>query len=414
MAAPSLARTEAQCAMAAKLARRLRESRHELATAWVDAIVAHDSSQPPRPPSSEMVDDMPLLIDGIAWHLEHPDERLGVDSPVIRKAMQIGTLRHAQGFTTRDILEEYELLGHVLFDCLSGVVEEGDVDGNPMLCGSLLFHAIVVIEITTTTHYLGLAAKRVAEREERLHAFNRAVSHEIKNQLSTIANAGQMLIEAPELSRDEMQRFADIITRNAHAMHATVNNLLVLARVEDDPDEHPRVPLRRAVANVVEQIAPVAQAAHVDLRVDEQLPDVEVDDAVVELSLANYVRNAITYADNEVSRRVVAIHACVEQHEGSEPELVVNVADNGLGVPVEKRAHLFERFFRAHESTHKDGTGLGLSIVQASVKAIGGRAWAEFPEKGSRFSFAVPLRRRPSRRKSAGGRRVGSAPNIGL
>jgi len=400
MAAPSLARTEAQCAMAAKLARRLRESRHQLAKAWVDAIMAHDSSQPPRPPSGEMVDDMPVLIDGIAWHLEHPDERLGIDSPVIRKAMQIGTLRHVQGFTTRDILEEYELLGHVLFDCLAGVVDEEKVaGGNPMLCGSLLFHAIVVIEITTTTHYFELAAKRVAEREERLHAFNRAVSHEIKNQLGTIVNAGQMLIEAPELSRDEIQRFANMITRNAHAMHATVSNLLVLARVEDDPEAHPRVPLRRAVSNVIEQVAPVAQAAHVDLRVDEQLPDVEVDDAVVELSLANYVRNAITYADSEASRPFVAIHACVEKRD-DEPELVINVADNGLGVPVEKRDHLFERFFRAHESTHKDGTGLGLSIVQASVKAIGGRVWADFPEKGSRFSFAVPLRRRPSRRKS--------------
>lgn len=399
MAAPSLARTEAQCAIAAKLARRLRESRHELAKAWVDSIMSHDASQPPRPPSGEMVDDMPLLIDGIAWHLEHPDERLGIDSPVIQKAMQIGTLRHAQGFTTRDILEEYELLGHVLFDCLAGVVEEANVDGgNPMLCGSLLFHAIVVIEITTTTHYFELAAKRVAEREERLHAFNRAVSHEIKNRLGTIVNAGQMLTEKPELSGDELHQFADIIARNAHAMNATVNNLLVLARVEDNPDEHPRVPLRRAVENVVAQVAPVAQAAHVDLRVDELLPDVEVDDAVVELSLANYVRNAITYADSAASRRVVAIHACVEQH-GTEPELVINVADNGLGVPVEKRDHLFERFFRAHESTHKEGTGLGLSIVQASVKAIGGRAWAEFPEKGSRFSFAVPLTRRRSRRK---------------
>ena len=276
MAAPSFDRTEAQCAMAAILARRLRESRRELAAAWVAEIVAHDASQPPHPPSPEMVEDMPLLIDGIAWHLEHPDERLGTDSPVVRKAMQIGTLRHAQGFVARDILEEYELLGRVLFGYLSGVVESGEataISGNSLLCGSLLFHAIVVIEITTTTHYLELAAKRVAEREERLHAFNRAVSHEIKNRLGTIANAGQMLVESAELSRDELVQMADIISRNTHAMGATVNNLLVLARVEDDPDEHPRVSLRRAVANVVDQIAPAAQAAHVDLRVDEQLPD---------------------------------------------------------------------------------------------------------------------------------------------
>jgi signal transduction histidine kinase len=74
---------------------------------------------------------------------------------------------------------------------------------------------------------------------------------------------------------------------------------------------------------------------------------------------------------------------------------VVEVRDNGLGVPEEKRKHLFERYFRAHEDINReiDGTGLGLSIVRDTVTSLGGRAWAEFLEDGTAFFFTMPSRR---------------------
>jgi signal transduction histidine kinase len=66
-------------------------------------------------------------------------------------------------------------------------------------------------------------------------------------------------------------------------------------------------------------------------------------------------------------------------------EVIVEVADNGIGVPPDARARLFQRFFRAHEKEIPDieGTGLGLSIVRDTVGSLGGRAWAEFPARGS-------------------------------
>jgi signal transduction histidine kinase len=78
---------------------------------------------------------------------------------------------------------------------------------------------------------------------------------------------------------------------------------------------------------------------------------------------------------------------------------VVEVADNGLGVPPAQRARLFERYFRAGASvTDVEGTGLGLSIVRETVQSFGGRAWAEFPEAGgSLFAFSLPSRRSEER-----------------
>jgi signal transduction histidine kinase len=70
------------------------------------------------------------------------------------------------------------------------------------------------------------------------------------------------------------------------------------------------------------------------------------------------------------------------------------VRDNGIGVPADKREHLFERFFRAHEgSVAVEGTGLGLNIVREIAEAQSGRAWAEFLPEGTSFMLALPLRR---------------------
>ena len=82
-------------------------------------------------------------------------------------------------------------------------------------------------------------------------------------------------------------------------------------------------------------------------------------------------------------------------NDGVDAETVVEVRDNGLGVPEEKRSHLFERFFRAHEESRGeiDGTGLGLSIVRDTAAALGGRAWADFLEDGTAFFFTMPSRR---------------------
>jgi len=125
------------------------------------------------------------------------------------------------------------------------------------------------------------------------------------------------------------------------------------------------------------------------------MPDLEVSAAVIELCIKNYLSNAIKYCDPSKPAPFIEISGKEARTPSGERELVIQVRDNGIGVPVEKREHLFERFFRAHEGmTAIEGTGLGLNIVRQTAEAQGGRAWAEYPEEGgSVFSIALPLRR---------------------
>jgi signal transduction histidine kinase len=114
----------------------------------------------------------------------------------------------------------------------------------------------------------------------------------------------------------------------------------------------------------------------------------------VELCLTNYLSNSIKYADPAKPSRFAEISGSVEDVTEGQRELVVRVRDNGRGVPADMRDGLFQRFFRAHDVTAEiEGTGLGLSIVAETVKSLGGRAWAEFPNNESVFAFALPFRR---------------------
>ncbi len=393
------------CPLAGVLAQRLRDSRLTLTEHWLERISERVKIEPNRVfPTDDMLDHVPLLIDGIAQYLEEPAAEVSVDAPVVAKAMELGALRHSQGFDAYEILKEYEILGGILFNYLASeadTLDEPCAKSELLACGQRLFRAISLIQEATTTHFLRLAGLQIKEREERLRAFNRAVSHEIKNRIGAILGAGGMLTDFPDLPESDRLRFAGIVQRNARAMQSAVNNVLAIGRQTGDVRQNRNVPLDSAVNEAMRQVREATQAAGVQIDVAE-LPDVEVNAAAVELSLTNYLSNAIKYADPEAGAPWVHIDASREKSSGGHLELIVRVRDNGLGVPVDKRAQLFERFFRAHETiTDVEGTGLGLSIVREAVESLGGRAWAEFPEKGAVFAFALPDRRSGSDQRSA-------------
>jgi two-component system, OmpR family, sensor histidine kinase TorS len=128
--------------------------------------------------------------------------------------------------------------------------------------------------------------------------------------------------------------------------------------------------------------------------VARELPRVEVPAAAVELCLSNYLSNAIKYHDPAKDERWAMISASIAQ-VGRSQELRVLVTDNGIGVADDARAGLFRRFSRGKSGTVQriEGTGLGLSIVRETIASLGGRAWAEFPDEGTVFAFAIPCRR---------------------
>jgi signal transduction histidine kinase len=385
------------CPLAVTLADRLRDQRDALTSRWLLRIADRVALAPNRIfPSDDLIDHVPLLLLGIADYIEDPARPVLAETPVIAKAMELGALRHTQGFDEHQLLKEYEILGGILFQFLSESVETIDAEcSRPELvtCAARLFQAIAVIQQATTTQFLMLARAQVAEREERLRTFNRALTHELRNRIGAALGASQIM-DMPEVDPRERQRLNDVVLRNVESMRVVLDNLLVLTGVHLDSRHQRHVQLPEAAHEAARQVRAAARARSVSVRIDPLLPPVEVSSAAVELCLTNLLANAIKYSDPHASERWVEVRGRVTSTDGG-PEVVVEVADNGIGVPEEARARLFQRFFRAHERSMPDveGTGLGLSIIRDTVGGLGGRAWAEFPERGSVFAFSLPCRR---------------------
>lgn len=386
------------CTLARVLAERMRDSRDDLTHRWLARISARVSVDPNRIfPTDALLDHVPLLILGIADYIENPEKVILSDVPVVAKAMELGELRFSQGFDEYELLKEYEIFGGILFSFLSRTADRIDEPcsrGELLACAHRLFLAVALIQQATLTHYLSLVKERLSEREQRLRGFNRALSHELRNLMGTIGGAADIL-ELDTVSAEQRQTMISIIVRNTASMKMSLENLVELSRLDEDARRSRHVSLPKAAAEVARQLREAARGRSVEIKLAPSLPPVEVNAAAFELCLSNFVANAIKYSDPNKSNRWVEIGAEVTSPADGASETVVVVRDNGLGVPLAKRSHLFERFFRAHEDSQDkiEGTGLGLSIVRETVAALGGRAWAEFSGEDTAFFFSIPTRR---------------------
>jgi signal transduction histidine kinase len=305
------------------------------------------------------------------------------------------------------LLKEYEIFGGVLFSFLSRIADDIDEPcsrGELLACAHRLFLAVALIQQATLTHYLSLVKERLSEREQRLRSFNRALTHELRNLMGTIGGAAEIL-ELGVASGQEQQAMIEIIVRNSANMKVALENLVELSKLDEDARRSRHVRLPKAAAEVARQLRETARGRKVEIRLAPDLPDVDVSAAAFELCLSNLVANAIKYSDPDKSERWVEIKGHVTPAtESSGGETVIEVRDNGLGVPEEKRGRLFQRFFRAHEDSQEGigGTGLGLSIIKETVGALGGRAWADFFDDGTAFYFSMPTRRASDEERLSG------------
>lgn len=101
-----------------------------------------------------------LAFDGIANYLESPAYEVSTDTPVVAKVMELGAMRHTQGFDVYEILKEYAILGGILFNHLAQAADEMPepcAKRELLACGQRRFQAISIVQQATATQYLRLA-----------------------------------------------------------------------------------------------------------------------------------------------------------------------------------------------------------------------------------------------------------------
>ena len=239
------------------------------------------------------------------------------------------------------------------------------------------------------------ARAQVAAMEELGHlkdAFVSQVSHELRTPLQPIVGFAELLADRSE-SPDEVKRYAEIIQRQAGTLQRLVDDLLDLARFESGRYQLERQPidLRGLLDARVRELSATSARHNVRLETDDDVPLVDADAGRVEQIVNNLVGNAIRYSPDGGS---VVVRL---RRTGSMAR--VEVSDQGIGIPADRQARIFEKFYRVDNETtrHVSGTGLGLSICRELVEAHGGEISVDSaPGRGSTFAFTLPLAAVPS------------------
>lgn len=374
------------------IAHALHEARFLVAKRWLDRIAARVTVEKELLfPSENLLDEVPLLIAGLARAITEDAVEITASTDVVAKARELGTMRFEQGFSSRQILWEYDVLGGVILQYLDELDPVVTGDALPQVVVRRLLRGLAAIQRASMEAFLHHAEAQVHEREQRLRGFNRALSHEVRNEVAAIMGAGQMLREKFVAFDDERrERFATMILNNANRIERVIDNLLALSRTDSDVRQQRNILLAHAVQEVARRLRAYAQANRVRMEISE-LPPLEVNSAVADLALTNLIANAIKYHHPSAAERWVRVQAAPVPGENA---VCVEVIDNGIGVPEAERPSLFSRFFRAENTAHIEGTGLGLSLVADVLHNAHGRIWADFPQTGETiFAFTLPARR---------------------
>jgi len=226
-------------------------------------------------------------------------------------------------------------------------------------------------------------------QEEFYRNFIQNISHELLTPLAAIAGHIANIKECSIEEVESWRQSQEIIEREVRRLTGLTSNLLLLSRLESG------IPLSLKPTNIgaiVEEamagLLEVAQAKGIELSIQSppRLPRIPADRARIKQVFINLLDNAVKYCP-EGSK----VQVRLKTHGGN---IIVEVADNGPGIPEEDLPHIFEKMYRVEkEGTRATaGSGLGLSIVKRIVELHGGQIAVESTVgKGTTFTVKLPL-----------------------
>jgi two-component system, OmpR family, sensor kinase len=240
------------------------------------------------------------------------------------------------------------------------------------------------LALNTMLSQIESAFEQRRRSEERLRRFVADASHELRTPLTSIRGYAELFRRGADTRPEDLAKSMTNIEAEASRMGVLVDDLLLLARLDQGrPLEQEPVDLTAVVSDAVESARAIEPDRRIDLSVDDGF-EVVGDAGRLRQVMDNLLDNARVHAPGAPVR--VAVRS-----EG--PEAVLEVADDGPGIDPEVASRIFERFTRGDPSRSRGtgGAGLGMSIVAAIVEAHGGNVTAASRSEGAGTTVLVRI-----------------------
>lgn len=258
--------------------------------------------------------------------------------------------------------------------------------------GTVLSVAALGVDITQRKHQeeqLRALADQLARADRVKGEFLATLSHELRNVLAPLHN-GMLILDRADPGSAAAVRARDMLKKQLQQMRRLVDDLLDVSRVNSGKVriEKERIDLRELLSSTAEAARTFMDAPGHRFTTswpDEALP-VDVDRGRMQQVFTNLLGNAAKYtpAGGQIQ---------LKAHREAR-DIVVEVVDNGLGIPVDAQAKVFDMFEQVteHVPRSQGGLGIGLSLVRKLVALHGGRveAFSEGADRGSTFTVYLP------------------------
>ena len=248
---------------------------------------------------------------------------------------------------------------------------------------------LIGLEIDRARLDIAAAAVRESYETDRLRAELMATfSHELRTPLATIKGySTALLLEDVQWSDEKRREFLQLIDEECDNLEGMISDILdsSLIDVGQLGIELQPVRLPLLIKEVAREMQRSSEIHRFVLDFPPDFPIVDADPRRVKQVLRNILDNAIKYAPD---KGLVVIRGEIRAHD-----VVISIADQGVGISPEDLIPLFDKYFRVKAPTgyHVPGTGLGLPVSRAIVEAHGGHIWAESKiGEGTTLYFSIP------------------------
>lgn len=219
------------------------------------------------------------------------------------------------------------------------------------------------------------------------------VYHDLRSPLGNVLSSLDVLESIQSFDHDPTTlALFEIAVRSTKRIERLTNSLLDINRLEAGQPVTNTNPTSASdlIEVSVEAVLPIAnnKEQEIHIRIQENIPNAEVDENMVQRVLINLLENAVKYTPPESNITVGAAQ--------TDQELCFWVEDTGPGIPAEKRPTIFDKYTRLHGKGGPKGIGLGLAYCRLAVEGHGGRIWVdEATTGGARFAFTLPIADNP-------------------